>query len=178
MRRLMTVVLFGSAFMLAAFTPLAAQTQLSVAGGLAAPVTDLGDVADLGYNVGVGLNFGGTRLPIGARLEGGLNGFGLKNSSQSLRIVTGTANALVNFSQRSDSPYIIGGLGIYNSKVGDFDSDNSLGVNLGGGLRFPHGFTPHSPTTSVTAASSSFPSPSEWSSDIHAIDRSTRERGA
>ncbi|MEO8560438.1 MAG: hypothetical protein ABI601_00085 [bacterium] len=123
-------------------TPIAespAQTQLSVAGGVAVPVSDLGDIADLGYNVGVGLNFGGTRLPVGARLEGGLNGFGLKNSDQSFRLVTGTANAIVNFSQKRDSPYLIGGIGIYNSKVGDFDSDNAVGVNLGGGLRFPIG---------------------------------------
>jgi hypothetical protein len=135
----MASAFFSGALMLAPFTPLAAQTHLSVSGGVSAPVSDLGDIADLGYNVGVGLNFGGTRLPIGARIEGALNGFGLQNSSQSLRIITGTANALVNFSQRSDSPYLIGGLGIYNSKVGDFDSDNSVGVNLGGGLRFPLG---------------------------------------
>jgi hypothetical protein len=85
------------------------------------------------------LNFGGTRLPISARFEGGLNGFGLKDTDLNVRIVTGTANAIVNFSQKADSPYLIGGLGIYNTKVGDFDSDNSAGVNIGGGLRFPLG---------------------------------------
>jgi hypothetical protein len=116
-----------------------AQTSLSVAGGIAAPMGNLGDDADLGYNVGVGLNFGGTRLPIGARIEGALNGFGLKDFDEDVRVLTGTANAIVNFSQNADSPYLIGGLGIYNSKVGDFDSDNSAGINIGGGLRFPLG---------------------------------------
>jgi hypothetical protein len=139
MFRRLIAVLFGSALILVPLLPVAGQTQLTVAGGVSAPVSDLGDIADLGYNVGVGLNFGGTRLPISARIEGGLNGFGLKNFSQNVRIVTGTANALVNFSQKADSPYLIGGLGIYNSKVGDFDSDNAAGVNLGGGLRFPLG---------------------------------------
>jgi hypothetical protein len=120
-------------------TPSSAQIGLSIAGGLSAPVSDLGDVADLGYNIGVGVNFGGTRLPVGARIEGGLDGFGLKGSDESFRIVSGTANAVVNFSQRTDSPYLIGGLGIYNSKLGDFDSDNAAGINVGGGLRFPLG---------------------------------------
>jgi hypothetical protein len=137
-RKLSAAALSGI-LILAPLTSAPAQTALSVAGGLSAPVSDLGDVADLGYNVGVGIDFGGTRLPVGARIEGGLNGFGLKGSDESFRIVSGTANAIVNFSQRSDSPYLIGGLGIYNSKLGDFDSDNAAGVNIGGGLRFPLG---------------------------------------
>ena len=137
-RRLATAIL-GSALILVPIASSSAQTALTVAGGISAPVSDLGDVADLGYNIGVGINFGGTRLPIGARIEGGLNGFGLKDFDESFRIVSGTANAIVNFSQRADSPYLIGGLGIYNSKLGDFDSDNSVGINIGGGLRFPLG---------------------------------------
>lgn len=135
----LSAALLGSALLMTPIIPSAAQASLSVAGGVSAPVSDLGDIADLGYNVGVGLNFGGTRVPIGARFEGGLNGFGLKSSDLNVRIVTGTANAVVNFSQKADSPYLIGGLGIYNTKVGDFDSDNSAGVNIGGGLRFPLG---------------------------------------
>jgi hypothetical protein len=137
-RKLLAAALSGI-LVLTPFTSSSAQTSLSVAGGLSAPVSDLGDVSDLGYNIGVGIDFGGTRVPVGARIEGGLNGFGLKGSDESLRIATGTANAIVNFSQRADSPYLIGGLGIYNSKLGDFDSDNAAGINIGGGLRFPLG---------------------------------------
>jgi hypothetical protein len=139
MLRPLPALILGSALMLFPARTADAQASLSVAGGIAAPVSDLGDVADLGYNIGIGLNFGGTRLPIGARLEGGLNGFGLKDFDENVRIVTGTANAIVNFSQNADSPYLIGGLGIYNTKFGDADSDNSAGINLGGGLRFPLG---------------------------------------
>jgi hypothetical protein len=139
MVRSITAALLGGALILLPPTHLSAQTALSVAGGISAPVSDLGDVADMGYNLGVALNFGGTRLPIGARIEGALNGFGLKDFDESLRIASGTANAIVNFSQKADSPYLIGGIGIYNSKLRDFDSDNAVGVNLGGGLRFPIG---------------------------------------
>ena len=141
LRRLSAVLVLGSALMLAPNRS-AAQASLSVALGAAAPVGDFGDAADLGYTVGVGLNFGGTRLPIGLRFEGAYNGFGLKNSDSDVRVINGTANAVANFSRQADSPYLIGGLGIYNSKFGRLGSESAVGVNLGGGLRFPlTGFT-------------------------------------
>jgi hypothetical protein len=115
------------------------QARFGVSGGLAAPMSDLGDAAELGYNVTAGLFFGGTRLPIGARIDGSLSGFSLKNFSEDVRILDATANAVVNIGQQPTSPYLIGGLGIYNSKFGGADSENALGVNLGGGLRFPVG---------------------------------------
>ena len=115
------------------------QARFSVAGGLAAPMSDLGDVADLGYHVAAGLNFGGAFLPIGARIEGSLSQFSLKNLNEDVRILNATANAIVNIGHGNDSPYLIGGLGIYNSKFGNADSENAVGANLGGGLRFPIG---------------------------------------
>ena len=113
-----------------------AQARFSVAGGIAAPMSDLGDVADLGYNVAAGFNFAGRRLPIGARVEGSLNSFGLKDLPENVRILNATANAVVNLGQQTESPYLIGGLGLYNSKFANGGSENALGVNLGGGLRF------------------------------------------
>jgi hypothetical protein len=131
--------LFAGVLALMPLQPARSQAQLSVSGGIAAPVSDLSDVADIGYNFAAGLNFGGTRLPIGARLEGSLNGFSLKNFNEDVRILNATANAIVNLGHQAGSPYLIGGLGIYNSKFGEADSENAVGVNLGGGLRFPLG---------------------------------------
>ena len=54
-----------------------AQVRLSVMGGIAAPMSSLGDVADLGYHVAAGLNFRGGPLPIGVRAEGSFSSFGL-----------------------------------------------------------------------------------------------------
>src|SRR5215213_4103490 len=130
MLRRLSAVLLGSVLLLAPQAPLHAQAALSVSGGLAVPVRDLGDYADLGYNVAAGFNFGGTRVPIGLRFEGALNGFGLKDLDEDVRILNATANAVVNFSQKTDSPYLIGGLGIYNSKFGSDDSENAIGVNI------------------------------------------------
>lgn len=120
-------------------TPVAAQARFDVSGGLAAPMSDLGDVADFGYHVAAGVNLRPTRRPIGARIEGSLSGFGLKNGSEDVRILNLTANAVVNLGSDNTSPYLIGGAGIYNSKFGNAGSENAIGVNLGGGLRFPIG---------------------------------------
>jgi hypothetical protein len=115
------------------------QARFGISGGLAAPMSDLGDLADLGYNITAGLFFGGTHLPIGARVDGSLNGFSLKNVSEDVRVLDATVNAVFNIGQVPTSPYLIGGLGIYNSKFAKTDSENAVGLNLGGGLRFPVG---------------------------------------
>jgi Outer membrane protein beta-barrel domain len=138
MLRRIAAVLLGSALLFMPLAPANAQVGISVSGGVAVPISDLGDVTDMGYNVAAGLNFGGTHLPVGLRIEGALNGFGITNFDGDARIFDATANAVVNFSQKADSPYLIGGLGIYNTKFSDLDdSDNGVGLNIGGGLRFP-----------------------------------------
>jgi Outer membrane protein beta-barrel domain len=115
------------------------QARFGISGGLAVPLDDLGDVADVGYNVTAALHFGGTHVPIGARIEGGLSGFSLEDADDDVRVLNLTVNAVANIGQKPNSPYFIGGLGIYNSKVASFDSKSALGINLGGGLRFPIG---------------------------------------
>jgi len=119
--------------------PASGQARFGIAGGLAVPVSDLADDADLGYNVAASINFGGTHVPIGARIEGALNGFRLKNFDDDVRILDLTVNAIANIGQRPTSPYLIGGLGLYNSKVASADSKSAVGMNIGGGLRFPVG---------------------------------------
>ncbi len=121
---------------------LRAQSSFLVAGGINAPVGTLGDIADLGYNVAVGLAIGGPIVPVGLRFEGGYNGLGLKGGGGDVRIITGTANAVFNVGPQSDAPYLIGGLGVYNRSVstnatGYGSSRTAIGINGGGGLRFP-----------------------------------------
>jgi hypothetical protein len=146
-RRLLTVL--TAAALAAAPAALRAQgsTSILVSGGLSVPVGDLSDLANSGYNVNVGLNFGAPLLPVGARIEGGLNSFNFKGGGGDVRMVSGTANAILNLGPTSAAPYLIGGLGIYNRRFSttDFfgntvdDTRNVAGVNIGGGLRFPLG---------------------------------------
>lgn len=126
----------------AAPVPLLAQTSLDVAAGPSAPVGSLGDIADIGYNISLGLNMGARALPVGLRLEGGYNSFGLTGSNANVRILSGTGNAIFNVGPTRDAPYLIAGLGIYNRSFGAnsaFLGENRtvVGINGGGGLRFP-----------------------------------------
>lgn len=119
-----------------------AQTSLSITGGVSAPVSTLGDATDLGYHVGAGLNLGASALPVGLRFEAGYDGLGLKSGGGDVRIISGTANAIFNIGVTKDAPYLIGGLGAYNRNVstpsfGYGSGKTALGINAGGGLRFP-----------------------------------------
>lgn len=131
-----------AAILLAAPALALAQTSLIVSGGFNAPVGRLSDIADIGYNVAAGLNFGGVSAPVGTRLEVGYNGLGFKGGGGDLRIITGTANAIFNISATKDAPYLIAGLGAYNrnSRSNTFGYGSGatvVGINGGAGLRFP-----------------------------------------
>ena len=138
MRRSLFAVL-GASMLALAPSLMSGQARFGLAGGFAAPVSVLAQDANPGFNVAAGLNFGGTHVPIGARVEGAFNGFTLKEFNDHVRILDLTVNAIANVGQRPTSPYLIGGLGLYNSKVAARDSKNALGMNIGGGLRFPVG---------------------------------------
>ena len=138
MRRSILHSLLLAGVLLASTSPLHAQRP-SISGGISAPMSDLSDAADLGYVLAIGINTGDTDRPLGARLEGAVDVFGLKRVNQDVRVLSATANAIVNLTPGSTSPYLIGGLGLYNTKFGDAEADNDLGVNLGGGLRLPMG---------------------------------------
>ena len=139
-KRLLAVIAAG----LLAAAPVAASAQsVSLAGGLALPVSDLKDVTDAGYNAAIGLNFGAPLVPFGARIEGAINGFNLKgNLNGDVRILNVTANGIFNLGM----PYLIGGLGYYNRRIklegitgSSSNSESAAGINIGGGIRLPLG---------------------------------------
>jgi opacity protein-like surface antigen len=134
-RRLLAVL--AASLLAAAPATLHAQS-ISLAGGLSLPVNDLGNVDQSGYNATVGFNFGAPLIPVGARIEGSINGFNHKNNiSGDTRVLSGTANALVGLGM----PYLIGGIGYYNvrAKFGALpeETHSSAGFNIGAGLTFP-----------------------------------------
>jgi hypothetical protein len=136
-RRLLAVLAAG--LLAAAPASLHAQS-ISLAGGLSLPVSDFGNLEQSGYNATVGFNFGAPLVPVGARVEGSINGFNHKNNvSGDTRILSATANGIFNLGMS----YAIGGVGYYNTraKFGALAerTTNSAGFNIGGGLRFPLG---------------------------------------
>jgi hypothetical protein len=139
-RRLFAVLTAG----LLATAPASLHAQsVSLAGGLALPVSDMGNTEQSGYNATLGLNFGAPLVPVGARLEGSISGFNHKNNvAGDTRVMSLTANAIFNMGM----PYLIGGLGYYNGKskftalgITTEGSSDGAGINIGGGLRFPLG---------------------------------------
>ncbi len=137
-RRLFAVL--AAALLAAVPTSLQAQS-ISLAGGLALPVSDMADFEQSGYNATIGLNFGAPLIPVGARVEGSINGFSHKNNvGGDFRVLSGTANAIVGLGMT----YAIGGLGYYNARdkvtatIGSGETTVSgAGFNIGAGMSFP-----------------------------------------
>lgn len=141
-RKLLAVLAIG----LLAVAPASLHAQkasLLLAGGLSSPNGDLKEGVESGYNATVGLNFGMPLIPIGARLDAGLNGFNAKaGSSGNLRIMNVSANGIFSLGM----PYMIGGLGYYSRRVEDTvagvkvtDTQSAMGYNVGAGVKFPLG---------------------------------------
>lgn len=142
-RRLLAVLAAGALFALPAVSH-AQSASILVSGGLSVPMSDLGDVSNSGYNINVGVALGAPLIPVGARFEGGFSSFDAKGGGATTRIASATANAILNLGTMGASPYLIGGLGIYNRRFSSdafnaSDSKTTAGVNIGGGIRFPLG---------------------------------------
>lgn len=116
--------------------------HFNLAAGAAIPTSDLGDVANVGYNLTAGLGFGLPLSPIGFRIEGKYNSFGAKNcpanvdcGSAEIKGVDG--NVIYDFMPITKtvgvSLYGIGGVGGFAAG----DGDTHLGWNIGAGLRLP-----------------------------------------
>ena len=134
--------LFIATAMLLSATVAQGQAAFLIAGGVNAPIGHLGDITDIGYNASVGLNLGGTAIPVGARLEVADNDLGYKGGGGDVRIISGTANAIFNLGITRDAPYLIAGVGAYNrnsgsNALGYGTGQTVAGVNGGAGLRFP-----------------------------------------
>lgn len=130
---------------LLAAAPVSSHAQsISLAGGLSQPNGDLGTGVSSGYNATLGLNFGAPLIPLGARIEAGLNGFDYKGGTTgNVRIMDVTANGIFNMGM----PYLIGGLGYYNRRINETvaplgnvtDTQSAMGFNIGAGVRLPLG---------------------------------------
>ena len=110
--------------------------SFSIAGGPSFATGDFGDLLDMGYHAQVGAGFSLPMLPIGIRADGAWNRFDIENTDENVRILSGTLNAVVNLPTPGITPYLIGGVGLYNGKnSGGGDSVTDFGVNVGAGVR-------------------------------------------
>jgi hypothetical protein len=134
-------LLFRAALVLAAALfaapALHAQMSFSLSAGASFPMGDAKDQVDMGYNATVGLGFKPPLAPIGLRVEGMFNSFEFKSPIDASQRVMGlTANGTFSV---IPTVYLIGGVGMYNSKASSTGSEaaTDVGFNVGAGLNIP-----------------------------------------
>jgi opacity protein-like surface antigen len=135
--RLLSRAALALAVILFTAPALHAQMSFNVALGAAVPMGDAADGVDLGYNATVGLGIKPPLAPLGVRVEGMFNSFEFKGPADaSQRVMALTANGTFSV---MPTIYLIGGLGMYNSKTSLANSSSStdVGFNVGAGVNIP-----------------------------------------
>lgn len=120
--------------------------SFGVALGATMPTGDFGDVADMGFHALGTLAWSPPTLPVGLRFDAMFNQLGGKSSPLagdfSYRIMGLIANATWGMPMAASpiSPYLIGGLGFYQTSVScdgcPSNSETDLGFNVGVGTKF------------------------------------------
>jgi opacity protein-like surface antigen len=122
-----------------------------VSAGAAVPTGDLGDFASTGFSVDGVVTLRVPTLPVSFRGEVGYTRFGFKDvDDANLRFISGVANVVFSFPAVPTAvvrPYIIGGVGAYNGKIGGdafededeelTESSTEFGFNVGAGIEIP-----------------------------------------
>ena len=116
--------------------------SLGVAGGGSLPMSDLSNTSNTGYNGTVAMAINLPFIPVGLRVDGAYNSFGLKGAADSkLHVVSATGNLVFRLPSVGVSPYLIGGAGMYMAGVSApglaSDTQNHLGWNAGAGVSLP-----------------------------------------
>jgi outer membrane protein W len=146
----MKTLMRGAAVGLAlALSAQVAQAQGGLSFGLGAGVVvPSGSMADLnstGYTGQASLRMQPAASPLGFQVDGFYTRLGLQNDIEGhSQMIGGTANAVYAFSGASAArPYLIGGLGVYNTKLTldgfGSGSDTKFGANAGAGFDFKLG---------------------------------------
>ena len=132
-----------------------AQLSFGVGGGVTFPLGTMANTYTTGYNILADLSLGEKTNPLNIRFDGMFNDLGHKSEIpiDNQQMWTINANAVFNIGAdtgKSVTPYIIGGIGYYNTSynvtatgetltaTGNIHQ-NSLGLNAGLGLRVGKG---------------------------------------
>jgi hypothetical protein len=115
--------------------------QIGGAAGVAFPTSDLGTIANAGYNVTLAVGYKPQFAPIGVRVEAAYNQFNLDGGGGNVNIPAFTGNLVYTVPGASFSPYVIGGGGLYRTNIdfngGGSTGENHFGFNVGAGIKLP-----------------------------------------
>jgi hypothetical protein len=106
--------------------------------GLSNPMSDLRDVADVGWHAMAGMQLSVASLPVGLRADGTYHSFGDKAPFLSTNLLSGALSLVVTLPGVGLSPYILGGLGVYRTSFdgssntqSDSGFHGAFGVDIG-----------------------------------------------
>ncbi|HEU4630257.1 MAG TPA: outer membrane beta-barrel protein [Gemmatimonadaceae bacterium] len=141
MPRTLSTLLAATAALALAAAPAAAQRpQISLGGGATFPLDDLGDVQDAGWHGLVAMGYRPPLFPLGFRIDGmyhQLGGQGVGGvAAGDFRTIAVTGNVVLEAPALAVRPYVIGGVGLYNTKFEGAEGRSNVGFNAGVGLRF------------------------------------------
>jgi hypothetical protein len=136
-------------------TPVMAQgAEFSLGGGLTLPLGDFGDGFNTGWHGLAAVSFAPATFPLGFQVDGMYQRFSVDDGGgvdvdAHSQFIQGTVNAIYKFKTSETSqirPYLIGGVGLYNSKISGDDipddleeSETDFGINGGAGFDFKFG---------------------------------------
>jgi hypothetical protein len=130
--------------------------EFALGGGVGVPLSDFDDEAKLGWHGLAELSFVPEGWPVGIQIDGSYQQYSLEDgafpgfSDLKTRIIQGTGNVVFKFKSSDEStfrPYILGGVGLYNTKVTGADDpgdvlgggETDFGINAGAGFDFKAG---------------------------------------
>lgn len=125
--------------------------SLGISLGAAIPAGDFADLYTTGYNGTASLMFRSVGSPLGLRIDGMYNRMDVKDDAvitipgvgfvESASITSANANLVYHLPGTGITPYLIGGGGMYWTRIHvedvDTESENDFGINGGIGASFP-----------------------------------------
>ena len=134
-RRALTAAIVALVLVGAGAADASAQLRFSVAGGPTVPLGSFGDALDTGFNAQLSAGLSVPILPVGIRVDGMLNQFPVTGGDDNFRVISGSVNGVLSLPSVGITPYLIGGLGLYNQDHPQDGSTTDVGANIGVGLR-------------------------------------------
>lgn len=146
MRNIRNALAVATIALTATASAASAQIGLSLAGGPTVAMGALSDVTDMGYHAQLSAGLSVPLLPFGVRVDGMFTQFPETGEGGDFRVLSGSVNGVLSMPSIGITPYLIGGVGVYNSKWiedenlghdhGEEASTTNVGANIGAGVRF------------------------------------------
>lgn len=134
-------LLAATALLVAVSATAEAQSRFGVTAGISSPMGDFGDAVDLGFTVGAQYAIP-LKNGLGLRINGDWSTFGAQVGDANVTLLGLMANVTYDINTGSGfKPYLVGGLGFYNTNVdiSGVDSESNLAWNIGAGYNFEIG---------------------------------------